>query len=62
MKDIFHQALFLFIVLIVITGFRLVLGDYIRFLGTTDILLYLIIDGVLLIIVVILYILSRNNK
>lgn len=62
MKDIFHQVVFLFVVLLVITGLRLVLGDYIQFLGTTDIMLYLIVDGVLLIAVGILYLVSRNTQ
>ena len=61
MKDMFHQVLFLFVVFVAITGLRLLLGDVIRFLGTTDIALYLMIDGVLLVAVGILYIVSRKN-
>lgn len=62
MKDLFHQVSFLFIALLIVTGLRLLLGDYIRFLGTTDIMLYLIVDGILLVILSILYVLTKIEK
>jgi len=61
MKDMFHQALFLFGAVLVITLLRLILGPWIQFLGSTNITLYLMLNGILFVVVIVLFVLSRKK-